>query len=128
MTGERGAAIAWWTLTGAVGGFGLAGLLTVGVVILPVAVAMTVVGVLVPRLRDESMAAVLAGLAVPALWIAWLNREGPGLVCSTSASGETCVEEWSPWPFLIAAVLLVAAAASLYVLLSRALRGPATPG
>ncbi|RKS80256.1 hypothetical protein CLV35_0681 [Motilibacter peucedani] len=53
----------------------------------------------------------LLGLAACLLLVAWLNRNGPGTVCSTDAAGSTtCTDEWSPWPWLAAALLLAALA------------------
>lgn len=56
---------------------------------------------------------VLAGLSLPVLYVAWLNRGGPGTVCHTLEGGEGCTEEWSPWPFLGVATLCLAAAGLL---------------
>lgn len=50
-------------------------------------------------------AGVVAGLALPVLYVAWLNRGGPGEVCRTLAGGQECLDAWSPWPFIGAAVL-----------------------
>jgi hypothetical protein len=41
------------------------------------------------------------------LYIALLNRGGPGDVCTTTGTSSACTEEWSPWPFLAVGVALV---------------------
>lgn len=100
----------WWLLVGALLGLGIAALLTVGVLFLPLASGLAIIGILAPALRNRSAVATLAGVAVPALYLAWLNRGGPGDVCEfTSNGGEFCTQEWSPWPFVVAAMLIVAA-------------------
>jgi hypothetical protein len=95
-------------LVGALAGIGVAGALTVGAVFLALALVLTVVGVLVPRLRNRSALGVVGGLALAPLYIAWLNRGGPGQVCTVSATGTTCLDAWSPWPFVAVGVALVA--------------------
>jgi hypothetical protein len=48
----------------------------------------------------------LTGLALPLLWIGYENRDGPGDVCTTTATGGSCTQEWSPWPWLVAGTVL----------------------
>jgi hypothetical protein len=64
-----------------------------------------------------AMGGLLTGAALPVLYVAWLNRDGPGQVCSRTATTETCADEWSPRPFVVAAIEL--AVAGLVVLLRR---------
>jgi hypothetical protein len=98
---------AWWLLVGAILGLGTASILTIGIFVLPFGIALGVVGALVPKLRNRSVLAVVAGAAPPLLYVAWLNRSGPGTVCDST--GETCTDEWSPWPFVVLATLFLAA-------------------
>ncbi len=111
-------AYVWWGVVGALLGFGVAALLTVGIVFLLAGVLLTVVGALVPALRNRSAVAIPSGVACLVLYLAWLNRDGPGNVCQTTGLETRCVDEYSPWPFLIAAVVLVATS----VAMARALR------
>ena len=60
-----------------------------------------------------------AGIGVWGLVLAWLNRHGPGDVCSHTIAETTCSQEWSPWPFLAAAILLVGVAVAMFVSLRR---------
>jgi hypothetical protein len=63
----------------------------------------------------------LSGAGVLPLVVAWLNRDGPGDVC-TAWSGGQCVagtEEWSPWPWLAAGVVLVVAGVVLTAVVGR---------
>jgi hypothetical protein len=55
------------------------------------------------------MGGLLTGAAIPVVFVAWLNRDGPGEVCSRSATGESCGDEWSPWPFVVVALVLAVA-------------------
>lgn len=113
-------AYGWWLLVGGLLGVGIAGILTIGVFVLPVAIVLAVTGALRPALRNSSAAATLAGLALPVLYIAWLNRGAPGRVCETTGSSTSCSDAWSPWPFVVVALLLVAASIALARVVLRA--------
>jgi hypothetical protein len=103
----------------AVGGAGLALSLAAAFTIGPFVLVLAAlgIGVLVSRRPARGPAAfgAIAGPAVIVFWIAWLNRGGPGDVCSSSAHGESCTEEWSPWPFVAVGVVLLVVAVFLYV-------------
>jgi hypothetical protein len=105
----------WWGSIGALLGFGIAGLASIGVFLLPVALVLLVVAVLVPALRSPATPGLLIGLSAAPLFIAWLNRDGPGLVCTRSGTTTTCVDEWSPWPFVATGVLLAVGGLGLLV-------------
>ncbi|WP_435769889.1 hypothetical protein [Nocardioides sp. SYSU DS0651] len=81
--------------------------LTVGVFLLPVALVLAGVGAFWQRLRTTSVVAAIGGLAVAPLYLAWLNRDGPGQVCTTAGDVTECSERWSPWPFLVVGVVLL---------------------
>jgi hypothetical protein len=112
---------AWWLVVGAVLGTGVAGILTIGIFLLPLAGIMIILGVLIPRLSNESQLAAIAGLALPTLYLAWLYSRGPGTVCTDG--GDTCEDLYSPWPFVAAAVVLVV----LSIVLIRAARPTRRP-
>ncbi len=111
---------AWWVVVGGVIGLGLVGILTIGIFLLPVGLVLLTVGLVHPKLRNESAVASLAGLGLPALYVAWLNRDGPGSVCTSD--GVTCADQWSPWPFVAVAVALLVASVVLLQLIRRSLR------
>ena len=119
MTSSRSAPLwvvtLWWGLVGALLGFGVAGLASIGVFLLPLALVLLVVALLVPALRRPSTPALLVGLSTAPLFIAWLNRGGPGLVCTTSGTSTSCVDQWSPWPFVATGVLLAGGGLALLV-------------
>jgi hypothetical protein len=62
------------------------------------------------RDRRASLCPAVLGPAAPLIYLAWLNRDGPGRVCETTIDGVLhCGDRYSPWPFVaIAAGLAVA--------------------
>jgi hypothetical protein len=62
------------------------------------------------RRSHTGLPGLIAGAGVLPLVIAWLNRSGPGNVCTP---GE-CTEEWSPWPWLAAGVVLIAVGTAIW--------------
>lgn len=106
-----------WVLAGAGLCLGVLSILTIGVFLLPLAVGASAVLAWRGGL-GRSISGVVTGAAAPLAYVAWLNRGGPGEVCHAIAGGEECTEAWSPWPWLLAALLL----AGLGVVLFRVLR------
>ena len=106
--GDSVPAFAWWCVAGAGGCFGVLSLLTVGPFVL--LGTLFLCGWLLSRFNfGWAMGGLLTGAALPMLYVAWLNRDGPGEVCTSTATSRTCGDEWSPWPFVaVALVLLVA--------------------
>ena len=111
-------AFAVWALAGTLAGLGALAILTIGIFVLAAA-ALVAVGAALLRADVESMAGVLVGLGAPLAWIGWLNRDGPGEVCTRTARSMTCSEEWAPWPWFAAAVCCVVAGVALFVVLAR---------
>src|SRR3954454_1378311 len=99
---------AWWVLVGALVGAGIAALLTIGVLLLLAAGVLAAIGARTPALRNRSALAMRAGVGLAALYLAWLNRDGPGNVCHTKGTTTTCTDQLTPWPFLAVAVALIA--------------------
>jgi hypothetical protein len=106
-----------WAL--AAGGLALAAItpFTIGVFVAPF--ALLALAALAITARDESAAGALAGPAVLVLYIGYLNRGGPGDVCTSSPTAESCTTEWSPWPFAVVGLCLLVASASLFWQLNR---------
>ncbi len=104
---------ALWAVAGAGLCLALLTVLTIGVFVLPVTAA-ALLGLIGWRgSRNYTAAGLLAGAGVIPLYVACLNRGGPGTVCTTTAAGQDCLGEYSPWPWLTAGVLLVAAGTGL---------------
>lgn len=103
-------AYAGWLAVGALGCFGVLGLLTIGPPFLLVAAVLTAVlgrayGV------GRPIAGVAAGMALPIAYVGWLDRHGPGTYCTTTGSGGlSCADDLpSPIPFFVVAAVLVTA-------------------
>jgi hypothetical protein len=106
----------WWFAVGALLVFGFLAQFTIGAPFFLLGVVLAIAGAAIPATRSLAVTAVPAGFALPALYIAWLNRDGPGMVCTTTATGGSCEEQWNPWPWVIASVLLIALSVGLAVL------------
>ncbi len=103
----------WWLLVGALLGLGMMALMTIGLLFLLAAVLLSGLGVGVSGLRNRSAVAVPAGIGLSVLYLAWLNREGPGRVCHITSAVTECTDQWSPWPFVAVALVLVASSFAL---------------
>jgi hypothetical protein len=112
-------AYVWWLVVGALVGLGVAALLTIGAALLLLASVLVLVASRVPALRSPAVGGGLAGIGLAVFYLAWLNREGPGTVCHTTATSVDCTDEWSPWPFVAVGVALVLGSVLLVQLLRR---------
>ena len=109
-----------WTAVGAGACLALLTLLTIGPFVLVAVVAA--LAVLIPR-RDKvahGVTGLLSGAGLLLLYVAYLNRDGPGEVCRSSATQQSCTSEWSPSPWLVVGLVLVAGGVLLF---RRAIRG-----
>jgi ABC-type thiamin/hydroxymethylpyrimidine transport system permease subunit len=95
-----------WAAVGAGYAFGVLGALSIGVFVLAIAAVATVLLARHPQART-GLIGLVSGLGLPLLFVAFLNRAGPGTVCTTTATSQSCSEEWSPWPWLLIGVALV---------------------
>jgi hypothetical protein len=109
-----------WACVGALGAFGIAALLSIGIVLL--AVAGGLAALLLWRTTSEwgPTAGVGLGAAMLAGYLGWLNRDGPGTVCHGIPNGVSCTDEWAPWPFYAVALVLAVVSVGLFVHLDRA--------
>jgi hypothetical protein len=107
-----------WAAIGVGYSLGLLSLLTVGAVILALTAIATIV---LTRWRRAvgGASGLVVGAALPVFYVAYLNRDGPGTVCTSDARSESCMDEWSPWPFIAAGLLLVAVGSVMFVVLRR---------
>ncbi|TCI96023.1 hypothetical protein [Aeromicrobium sp. IC_218] len=117
-TTRTSAVVPWWAhaawaVLGAAATFGVLALLTVGVFVLPVTALLVGLGLLLPAMRTRAVLASVAGAAGPLLYVAFLHRHGPGVHCTSSATEVECADLMSPWPFVLLAVLAVAASYGL---------------
>ena len=105
---------ALWAAVGAGAVSGLLTVLTVGIFVL-LATAI-LIGLLIWR-GDRRLAVpgVVTGLGLPLLYVGYLNRAGPGTVCTGTAANGSCTQQMSPWPWIAVGLFLVAAGMALYL-------------
>lgn len=108
-----------WVLVGVAYLLSVAGALSIGLFILPLAVVGTILLIVRPD-RTRGLAVVLCGLAFGPLLVAWINREGPGQVCrSYPPDGVACGTQLNPWPWLGGAATSLAIATALLLYATR---------
>jgi hypothetical protein len=114
-----------WAALGAGICLSLLTVLSIGLFVVPFVVGGLIALLLWPGSRTSAALGVISGLGLVPLLVAYLNRGGPGDVCTTSASGgQSCNTEWSPWPWLGAGLALVALGAVAFGLLRARLTAP----
>jgi len=114
MPRTRYATFAAWTAIGAGACLALLTVLTIG---LPVLVVVLIAGTLLIRRAgsmEHGVTGLMSGVGLLLVLIAYLNRHGPGEYCQTTATEQHCTTQWSPWPWLIVGVVLVAGGALLF--------------
>ena len=107
-----------WVVVGAAYGIGF--LSFIGLFVLPIAILLTIFLARTPASRPSSLG-LLSGMGFPLLYIAYLNRGGPGDVCRPIPHGTACTSADSPWPWVWIGVSLVVAGLALAI--GRLMRG-----
>ncbi|MFJ9634799.1 hypothetical protein ACIRU8_44635 [Streptomyces sp. NPDC101175] len=118
---SRGRTWPWflaWLGIGAAGSLALLTIPTIGLYLFPLA-AVAAGAVAFRRGARHGLPGLLSGLGLPLLYVAYLNRRGPGTVCTTTATSQSCVDEWSPWLWLAAGVVLFLAGLGWFTALTR---------
>jgi hypothetical protein len=119
VTSAGGRAWGWfaaWFLIGGVASFGVIGLLTIGLPLLVVGGSMTAWLLVRHPASRIGVWGLVSGPAVAAGFLGWTNRDGPGDVCRTTATSQTCTQEWNPLPFDAVAVLVLVVGIVLFVI------------
>jgi hypothetical protein len=94
------------------------GAFSIGIFVLPVVLAAA--GLLVTRRgATRGLPGLISGMGTPLFYVAYLNRDGPGTVCTTLRGGQDCLEEWSPWPWLYGGALLLLGGVAAFIASSR---------
>ena len=113
-----------WAAVGTGAFFTLITGFTVGLLVLPLVLVALAALLIWPGSRTSAALGLISGLGLMPLLVAYLNRGGPGNVCTTTATSQSCTTEWSPWPWLAAGLLLVAAGAVAFAWLRTRLSQP----
>jgi hypothetical protein len=92
-----------WALVGVAGALGLISLGPIALV--PAFIA----GVVMSRSHTGSRSAfgLLVGAGILSLFVAYVQRDGPGAACWHTASGSGCDQHLNPIPWLVAGIVLV---------------------
>jgi hypothetical protein len=107
-----------WSVAGVGMGVGVLSILTIGPFVM--LLTLFLCGVLLWRPGPgPAMTGVISGAAAPPLWVAWLNRDGPGNICTRTATSTSCLDEWSPWPFVAVALVLLVVGVAVFGRLRR---------
>lgn len=105
---------ATWLLVGGTWSFTILAIASVGLLVLPIALAVT--GVVARCSHGLGAVGILSGLGLPLFYVAYLNRAGPGNVCTSYAVGQSCSQEWNPWPWLGAAIVFITVGVTVFLL------------
>lgn len=74
-----------------------------------------------PAIRRNAFG-LLAGAAYIPLWVAWVNRQGPGIVRWHTATSSGWQTESAPKPWLVAGVTMIAVGVAGQILLHRVVK------
>ena len=113
-----------WLLVGAAYAVGFVGIASIGIFVLPIAIIGTVLLARLPA-SLRGVPGLIAGLGLPPLYVAYLNRGYGGPACSTNGTaaqhtlGYQCTQALNPWPWLAAGLVLVVAGVVVFVVRSR---------
>ncbi len=103
-----------WLVLGAGWAFTLLSALSLGVFVLPFAVAGTVL-VATRRRANRGLPGLISGLGLPLFYVAYLNRDGPRTVCTAlQHGGQSCTDEGSPWPWTVVGVALLLVGVAIF--------------
>ena len=107
-----------WIVVGVALMLAILGAASIGVFVLPVAVGLAAL-VATRNGSTVGLPGLISGASLPVFYVAYLNRDGPGTICRSFDGGSSCTEEWSPWPWLVVAVLLLLGGIAVFVVMSR---------
>ena len=98
-------------------GFAL-GVSVLGVIALPLALVVTVL-LVVFRHADRSALGVLVGVGLLSLYVAYVQRRGPGTVYWHTSTASGADQYLDPRPWLVAGLVLVVAGVALFLWTAR---------
>lgn len=105
-----------WPVVGVALAVSVLGAMTIGLYVLPLAIAV-LFALLVWGGNRGSSVGLISIVGLPFLSIAFLYRHGPsGMVCRPyKDGGQQCAQEYSPWPLLIIGTILVLLGVLLFI-------------
>lgn len=116
-----------WMLVGSAWAMVIVGAFSIGLFFIPVAAVATVFLVRKPSSR-RGIPGLLGGLALPLFYVAYLNRGGPGMVCTTTQSasgfGQSCGSEGNPWIWLLTGLVLLGVGVAIFTFIAHSGMGP----
>jgi len=107
-----------WMLAGAGYALGVLSAPSIGLFVLLITVVATIMLSTRPGNR-VGLPGLVSGLSLPLFYVAYLNRSGPGTICTTTATSQTCSDEWSPWPWLVIGIALFLGGCVWFAMASR---------
>jgi hypothetical protein len=96
----------WFWAWVAVGALAVSSL-SLGVLTAPLALLLGALVATVGDKRHRSVFGFLTGAGLPLLWVAYVQRQGPGTTCWHTASSVGCDQYLNPLPSLIVGITLV---------------------
>ena len=95
-----------WASVGVALAISAIAVMTIGVWVVPFALIGLIASY--KRANRSSGVGLISGAGVPFLFIAYLNRNGPGDICRQFGfGGQQCTQEYSPWPFMLVGTMLI---------------------
>lgn len=96
-----------WASVGVALAISALGAMTIGVWVLPFALIGLIS--IYKRANRRGGVGLISGAGIPILYIAYLNRNGPGDICTPfGLGGQQCTQEYSWWPFVLVGTILIA--------------------
>lgn len=111
-----------WSFVGLAFAMVFLGAFSIGIFFVPIVIISSILLARRPDSR-RGLPGLIAGLGLPLLYVAFLNRDGPGTVCSATSNalgvGQNCAQQGNPWLWLIGALVLIAAGIATFLIASR---------
>jgi hypothetical protein len=124
VRGTQLAGWGWFCAWALIGGLSVLGLISFVVVFALAIVPLAGLGVLMAMRPDARRSAfgLLSGAGFLFLYVAYVQRDGPGTTCWHTATGSGCDEHLNPLPWLIVGVVLVIAGIVGHAIVNRSQR------
>ena len=107
-----------WMFVGAGCALGVLSAASIGLYVLLITVVATIV--LATRAGNRvGLPGLVSGLSLPLFYVAYLNRSGPGTICTTTATSRTCSDQWSPWPWIVVGIVLLVSGCVWFAIANR---------